>query len=113
MQKVYYRKLIRDNIPEKIRAKGSLCEVRHLSRKEFEHELLKKIEEESRGVRKVLTRDELKDELADLLAVIRELQALKKITPSEMKTAIKDNLKKKGRIERKGHGKGGSWKVLK
>jgi predicted house-cleaning noncanonical NTP pyrophosphatase (MazG superfamily) len=43
--KIYYNKLIRDRIPEKIAAAGADCEIRVLSDAEFAEELVKKVEE--------------------------------------------------------------------
>ena len=43
MKKDYYRKLIRDKIPEIIKSKGGEFKTRTLRKREFEKELRKKI----------------------------------------------------------------------
>lgn len=59
MNKVYYRKLIRDKIPEVMRAKGKAFSVHPLGQKAFEKELLRKVEEEASALPNVKTRAEL------------------------------------------------------
>ena len=52
MKKIYYNKLIRDKIPEKIKKSGGDFKARKLKPKEFEKELIKKAGEEADGLRK-------------------------------------------------------------
>lgn len=94
--KVYYKKLIRDKIPEKIEAAGSSLETRVLEAEEFETELRKKIQEESRGVLAATTREELIRELADVQDVIDELKRVHAITEEEMSRAQHTAYEKKG-----------------
>lgn len=96
MEKIYYNKLIRDNIPEKIQSKGSSLETRILSESEFEVELRKKVGEEASALPKSETREELISELADVLDVIKELQKTNTISDAEIAAAQEINFKKKG-----------------
>ena len=96
MSRVYYNKLIRDNIPDKIKGKGSDLETRELNDEEFEKELLKKVEEEASGVVAATTKEEITEELADVLDVIEEIKRLKGITDDEIREAQEINSKKKG-----------------
>ena len=97
MKKIYYNKLIRDRIPEKIKKHGGDYEVEKLKGKGFELELLKK----ASGLLAAKTRKELISELADVLDVIEEIKRLKKITNKEIKDAQKVNFKIKGGFQKK------------
>lgn len=101
MKKIYYNKLIRDKIPEKIRKHGGDCGLKKLRSKEFELELLKKVGEEASGLLVAKTKKELTAELADVLDVIEEIKRLKKVTNKEIKDAQKASFKIKGGFKRK------------
>ncbi len=94
--KVFYNKLIRDLIPEKIATAGATCETRVLDEVEYEKELLKKVEEEGSGVAAATTREELIEEIADVQDVIDEIKKFKHITEEEVSAAQAVALKKKG-----------------
>lgn len=97
MKKVYYNKLVRDRIPETIEEKGEECEVRVLEdTHEFQQELLKKIVEESSGLVQARTRTELLSEYADLMVALDTLMELLEFTEADIKTAIEENVTKKG-----------------
>lgn len=101
MRKIYYHKLIRDNIPAKIKAGGSELEAFRLKPKEFEVELLKKVGEEASGLLNAKTKDDMVSELADVGAVIDEVMRLKRIDPKEVSKRKKEFLKKKGGFEKR------------
>lgn len=95
--KVYYNKLVRDGIKDKIEKKGEACEVRELTdHQEYQQELLKKIEEEARGLAAVRSRDEFLDEYADLMVVLDALTAQLEISEADIQVAIKENVARKG-----------------
>lgn len=101
MKKVYYKKLIRDKIPDKIISKGSKLETKKLNTKQFELELRKKVLEEASGIISAKTKSELISEIADTLDVITELQRVNKIKSSQIQQAQKTNLIKKGWFKKK------------
>lgn len=101
MEKVYYNKLVRDKIPEKIRSKGADCKVKELRSSEFSKELIKKVGEEADGLDGAKTKKELVSELADITDVIEELKRLKKITNQEIEEAQRENYKNKGGFRKK------------
>ncbi|MFA6050442.1 MAG: nucleoside triphosphate pyrophosphohydrolase [Candidatus Paceibacterota bacterium] len=101
MKRVYYNKLIRDNIPEKIVKGGGEFEVRELKDEEYQQELLKKIAEEAGGLSRSRTKEDFLDELADLYAVIEALKKLEGITEEEVVKAIEDNRLRKGGFDKK------------
>jgi predicted house-cleaning noncanonical NTP pyrophosphatase (MazG superfamily) len=97
MGRVYYNKLIRDRIPEKIAAAGSLCAVRTIEDPaELEQELLKKVGEEAHALSMVRDRGAFLDEYADLMVVLTELQNRMGYTDQEVADAIRDNAARKG-----------------
>ncbi len=101
MYKIYYNKLIRDKIPQNIKAKGQESQTRKLTTAEFKNELLKKIAEEALGVSRSKSRKILLSELADLLIVIGEVKKVHKIKAVELRSVIKNNYKLKGGFKRK------------
>jgi len=101
VKKVYYNKLIRDNIPAKMERVGAAYEIKKLSKKEFEKELLKKVEEEASGLLEVKSKKEIIEELADVLDVIKEIRRIKKIKPSCIEKAQKENVRKKGGFQKR------------
>lgn len=101
MKKIYYNKLVRDRIPEKIAGKGSECKVKKLSEKAFERELLKKVGEEASGIMSAKTKRELASELADVIDVIEEIKRVKKISEGEIKSAQKQAYEVKGGFKKK------------
>jgi predicted house-cleaning noncanonical NTP pyrophosphatase (MazG superfamily) len=95
--RVYYNKLVRDGIKEKIEKKGETCEVRTIvEAQEFQQELLKKVAEESSALSKTRTRDDFLDEYADLMVVLDALTKQMELTEADIKVAIEENLKRKG-----------------
>ncbi len=100
-ERIYYHKLVWDRIPELIREKGKDCEVRELSDEEFEVELLKKVEEEASALPETASRQELIDEIADIVTVIETIKTLKGITELEIADALERHARRRGRLEKK------------
>ncbi|OGG88169.1 hypothetical protein A2592_01830 [Candidatus Kaiserbacteria bacterium RIFOXYD1_FULL_42_15] len=97
MGRVYYNKLVRDNIKAKIEGKGELCEVREITdTQEFEQELLKKVIEEAGALAHTGDRGEFLQEYTDLMIVLDALTALMEFSEADIKTAIAENVEKKG-----------------
>ncbi len=95
--RVYYNKLIRDNVPDMIRAKREGCEVRQITDiQEFQQELFKKIKEEAASLAMVRTKEEFLSEYADLMMVFETIVKQLDITSEEIIQARKDNFLKKG-----------------
>lgn len=95
-KKIFYRKLVRDTIPEIIAKSGAEYSVRTLRAREFDVELLKKLSEEADEVKSAKTRKEIISELGDVLDVIDEIRRRKKISDTEIATARKASLDRKG-----------------
>ncbi len=74
---MHYNKLVRDNIPEIIRASGRQAEVRELNLREFQEYLDIKLQEE---LNEYLVSGDV-EELADLVEVVQAIVIHKGITP--------------------------------
>lgn len=100
--RVYYNKLVRDNIPDMIRAKRVACEVVQITDiQEFQQELLKKIKEEAAALALVRNREDFLNEYADLMIVLNALMQQMEITPEEVSKAKANNYLKKGGFKHK------------
>ncbi len=100
--RVYYNKLIRDNIPDMIRAKRQKCEVRQISDvQEFQQELFKKIKEEATSLAMVRTKEEFLSEYADLMTVFETIMNQLEITKEDADMAVKENQLRKGGYKHK------------
>ena len=101
MKKIFYNKLVRDNIPSIIKERGSRCFVKRLTKKSFEQALLKKVGEEALGMLAARTRRELISELADVTDVLEEIKRLKKISAREVAASQRANFKRKGGFKKR------------
>jgi predicted house-cleaning noncanonical NTP pyrophosphatase (MazG superfamily) len=96
VKKVFYNKLVRDRIKEKIEENGAACEIRVLDDEEFEQELLKKIKEEANELSSVSSREEFLAEYADLMVILDALTQHMEFSEADIRTAIEENVAKKG-----------------
>jgi len=98
--RVYYNKLVRDNIPDIIKGKREHCEVRHITDvQEFQQELFKKIREEAASLSMARTKQEFLEEYADLMAVLEEIVVQLNISTDELRQVRSENLLRKGRYK--------------
>jgi len=97
MSSVFYNKLIRDRIPEKITSQGEACEVRAITDdEEYQQELLKKVTEEAAGLAQARSREDFLREYADLSIVLDALTAHLDFSPADISLALKESMEKKG-----------------
>lgn len=97
INRIYYNKLVRDNIPAKIEGKHEKCEYRKISDvQELQQELFKKIKEEAASLSMVRTKEEFLEEFSDLMVVLETLVGQLEISKDELMAARKANLLKKG-----------------
>jgi predicted house-cleaning noncanonical NTP pyrophosphatase (MazG superfamily) len=102
MEKIYYNKLVRDGIKDIIESKGEKCEVRPIiDEAEFHQELLKKVSEEAQALSRVSSRKEFLEEYADLMVVLDALTAQMEFSEADIKTALSENVEKKGFYKQK------------
>lgn len=97
MRRVYYNKLVRDQIESKILGKGEACSVRKIEdNQEFQQELLKKVAEEAVGLSRSRSRAQFLQEYADLMIVLDALTAEMEFSPADIEVAMKENIEQKG-----------------
>jgi len=101
MKKIYYNKLVRDKIPERIEASGGEYSIKKLNNRDYRKELIKKVGEESDGVVKAKDRKDIIDELGDLLDVLDELRSNLKIKFTELSSSRKVAFIKKGGFKKR------------
>lgn len=107
INRIYYNKLVRDNIPAKIEAKREKCEVRKITDvQELQQELFKKIKEEAASLAMCRTKEEFLEEYSDLMVVLETLIRQLDISKEELIAVRKDNLITKGGYK---HGYFLSW----
>ena len=97
-KRVYYNKLVRDFIKDRIEGKGESCQVRTIDDvQEFQQELLKKVIEEAQAVAHARSREQFLHEYADLMVVLDSLTELLELSEADIKAALEDSLEKKGK----------------
>ncbi|MDO8341389.1 MAG: nucleoside triphosphate pyrophosphohydrolase [Candidatus Woesebacteria bacterium] len=96
IKKIYYNKLVRDKIPEIIKSKDAKAKFRKLTSKQFKKYLLLKVEEEASALQTIKSKEEITNELADVIEVIEEIKKFMKISEKEINIEIKKNMDKKG-----------------
>ena len=96
MEKIYYNKLCRDNIPEIIKGKGFECEARQMDHDEYKRELLRKVYEEASGIVNYDDRAHMIDELVDLIITIEAVRKEFSILEEEIEIARQKNEELKG-----------------
>lgn len=95
-----FNKLVRDNIPKKIKNNGEEAVIRVLSIEEYKIELYKKLEEEKNEVINSKNKEELIEELADLLEVLDAIMSVNYISKEQV-----NNVKEEKRLKRGGFDK--------
>jgi predicted house-cleaning noncanonical NTP pyrophosphatase (MazG superfamily) len=101
MKKIYYKKLIRDEIPKRIEESGGKYLCKKLNQKDFKKELLKKVSEESNGITFAKKKKEIISEIGDVLDVIDEIKKVFKISSEEIKGSRKNEFRRKGGFKKK------------
>ena len=93
--KKYYKKLVRDLIPEILGKKGFICKTKILDKVEFDKQLKKKLVEETKEVLDT-SQDRLIDELADVLEVIKTLANNNNVSFTDIEKWQLEKAKKRG-----------------
>jgi len=97
MAKVFYNKLVRDKIQDKIEGKGETCAVRTIeSDEEFQQELLKKVVEEASALSMTRSKKEFLEEVTDLMLVLDTLNEFLQFDEATMQQAMQENIDRKG-----------------
>ena len=96
-----YNKLVRDLIPDIIINNGNICTVSILDDDRYIAELKLKLVEESREVQNAEAREQIIEELADLLEVLDALTSALDIAPSEVGAVRAQKALQNGRFSSK------------
>lgn len=101
MTKRRYGKLVRDIVPDAIRADGDIPNVRIMENDEFRKELLYKLVEESEELRRAgeyndADKDSMTEEAADVLEVLYEIFEEFDLDEGEIERVRRAKLEKKG-----------------
>ncbi len=96
-----FNKLVRDNIPDKIKNNGEKAIIRILSDEEYKLELYRKLIEEANEVINASTKEELIEELADLNEVLNSILKTNGITENEVKNIANQKRKTRGGFDKK------------
>lgn len=89
-----FNKLVRDNVPEIIRAKGEEAVTRILEGDEFKKELYKKLLEESN---EVITAEKVEDLLVELADVLEVVQAIAELNGKQLEDIMEIAKQKKAK----------------
>ncbi len=84
MKRYNFNKLIRSNLPERMKKEGVYLSGRPLTDEEFAKELKNKLVEEAGEVQDTQSREDLLKELADVMEVIETITSLHGITKEEI-----------------------------
>lgn len=96
-RKIFYNKLVRDDIEERIHIKGEACEIRVIEDDaELQQELLKKVREEASSLAHSRDPQEFLAEYCDLMVVLDALTAQLGFSEADIKVAMEENIKLKG-----------------
>jgi len=99
-ERYYHRKLVRDKIPEIIKATGDEFSARVMRKTEFEKELNKKLVEEAKELAEA-PKSEILDELADVLELTKSIAAHNHIPFSRVEKVQEEKRKKRGGFKKK------------
>ena len=90
--KIFYRKLVRDRIPEMVRKEGQTCKTVTLSDAEYLVAVYRKMEEELAEYRA----NPCLEELADLLEAVRAAAVARGYTPEDLERARAEKEARRG-----------------
>jgi predicted house-cleaning noncanonical NTP pyrophosphatase (MazG superfamily) len=101
MPTTIYNKLIRDRIPEIIIADGGKPDVRVLDETAFKTALRKKMLEEAHELSDAKTRDELLNELSDVLQLIESIAQAEQISMADVENAKEHKKQERGGFDQR------------
>ena len=100
VRKFRMEKLVRDKMAEKFQKRGGRLKLRTLTPQDFQIQLLEKLKEEVAEVIHSVTQEELCEEMADLLEVMRALANMKQIPWRDIELMRLEKKKTKGGFEK-------------
>lgn len=102
MEKVrIYDKLVRDRIPEVIESNGDIPIIRTLGKEEYRRELMWKLQEEVNEVLSANSKEQLIEELADVLEVLKSIAKLENKSMADVVEVAQQKKLVKGGFEKR------------
>lgn len=101
MPTITYNKLIRDRIPEIIRLDGGTSKVRTLDEGAFKAALRDKVIEEAKELAGAKTREEVLNELADVLQLVESVAQVEGLTMIEVEAEKQQKKVERGGFEQR------------
>jgi len=101
MDKFYHNKLIRDKIPEIIKANNGKYELKEMEESEFKRELRKKLIEEAKEVIEAEGKEATTKELADVLELIKSIAESENVTFNLVEEEQEKRREKRGGFKKK------------
>src|SRR4030042_6405133 len=101
MERKIYKKLIRDRIPEIITEKGKKSKTSELSNEKFITYLKRKVVEEARELMEAKTKEEIADEIADILELIDYIEREYGLMREEILKLKEKKKKERGGFDKK------------
>ena len=96
-----FNKLVRDNIPDKIKSNGEEAVIRVLDLDEYKVELYKKLDEEKNEIINSKNKEELIEELADLSEVLDAIMSVNDISSEQVNDVKKEKRLKRGGFDKR------------
>ena len=96
MRTFTFNKIIRDDIYEKLERKCIIVDKEHLSPQAFHSALLDKLQEEVGELREAVIKDDVQEEVADVLEVLRSLATAAGLDWEEIEAFREAKRKRKG-----------------
>lgn len=100
LTKYYHNKLVRDKIPQVIESAGGKGSFKILTEKRYEEELKKKLLEESKELAKA-PKEEMLNELADVLELVKSIGSEYKIRFSKIEKFQEEKREKRGGFKKR------------
>jgi predicted house-cleaning noncanonical NTP pyrophosphatase (MazG superfamily) len=101
MSVTIYQKLIRDKIPQFFSKPNKIFNTRILSDSEFKLSLKQKLIEESEELSKSVTKDDLINEIADVIEVLNYIKSSENISDNEIEKSRLHKKEERGGFDQK------------
>jgi predicted house-cleaning noncanonical NTP pyrophosphatase (MazG superfamily) len=96
-----YNKLVRDNIPEIIKANGEVPKTRKLNVAEYKKALLYKLLEEAKELTETKNKKDLIGELSDIQEILKAIHSAYKVKVSDVTKTAQKKRQKRGAFKNK------------
>lgn len=101
MNRKTYNKLIRDKIPEIIKKNGAIPKISELNDEQFKTALREKLVEEAKELAEVKTKEEILNELSDVMQLIESIAINNNFSISDIEKQKEKKKRERGAFEKK------------